>query len=140
MENGKRAGKPRQKNKQTNSKKTKATNITLPDSSKVYTAEQIDEWASELDLSKITSALRDAGVDSNLVDLFDYYLSYAAGSDYDDYDDYYDEEDWTDGDWSSEDWDEDWSEENRSDDEDWDDEDWSDSDELLDNMGEVDWQ
>ena len=41
---------------------------------------------------------------------------------------------------SSEDWDEDWSEENRSDDEDWDDEDWSDSDELLDNMGEVDWQ
>ena len=120
---------------ETNSKKTKATNITLPDSSKVYTAEQIDEWASELDLSKITTALRDAGVDSNLVDMFDYYLSYAAGSDYDDYDDYYDEEDWTDGDWSSEDWDEDWSEENRSDDEDW-----SDSDELLDNMGEVDWQ
>lgn len=122
---------------ETNSKETKVTNITLPDSSKVYTAEQIDEWASELDLSKITTALRDAGVDSNLVDLFDYYLSYAAGSDYDDY---YDEEDWTDGDWSSEDWDEDWSEENRSDDEDWDDEDWSDSDELLDNMGEVDWQ
>ena len=107
---------------ETNSKETKVTNITLPDSSKVYTAEQIDEWASELDLSKITTALRDAGVDSNLVDLFDYYLSYAAGSDYDDY---YDEEDWTDEDWSSEDWD---------------DEDWSDSDELLDNMGEVDWQ
>ena len=94
---------------ETNAKKTKATKIELPDSSKVYTADQVIEWASEFDLTKITTALRDAGVDSDLVDMLDYYFIYMADSSsgYDDSwqegDSVYDDDEWSEDNWPDDD-------------------------------------
>ena len=132
-----------------NSKTKKATTVKLPDSSKVYSQDQITEWASEFDLSKITSALKDAGVDANLVDLLDYYINYSTGGSNDDWSDYddddwsdYDDDDWSDyddDDWSDYD-DDDWSDYDDDDWSDYDDDDWSDyDDEDEEFLGEWDY-
>ena len=76
-----------------NSKEKKPETVKLPDANKTYEVDDIEEWASELDLTKFTAALKEAGVPSELVNMLEYYIGDSYSDDYNDdyYDDYYDE-------------------------------------------------
>lgn len=65
--------------------------VKLPASDKVLGVDKADEWASEFDLTKITDALKEAGVPDDLVGLLEYYINGSYGNDYGDgyYDDNY---------------------------------------------------
>lgn len=75
-----------------NSKEKEPQTVKLPDDDKTYEIDDAEEWASELDLTKITDALKKAGVPEELVNVLEYSIGGSYSDDYyDDYNDTYDD-------------------------------------------------
>ncbi len=58
------------------SKQTKPTEVEMPDTEDVYSADEADEWASKLDISKVFDKLEEAGIPSELLDMVEAGMAY----------------------------------------------------------------
>ncbi len=61
---------------------TEPQKVSMPERDKTLDSTMADEWASELDLTKITTALKDAGVPEDLISILEYYINGASTPDY----------------------------------------------------------
>ena len=68
---------------------TEPKKVTLPERDKTLDSTMADEWASELDFTKITNALKEAGVPADLVNMLESYINGTSAPDYGYGDNYY---------------------------------------------------